>query len=124
MQRPVTEYYLTIDTAKHLAMLERNEIGKKIRQYFIEVEKKMMTPITPIQETTLTVKDHDMIASIVSQIFIRIDRKTDKMEDRLDKMEEKVDRIQRKHQPVVLTPRKCEEETSTSLDRKDRNVGW
>lgn len=34
------EYYLTIDMAKELCMVENNEIGRKIRKYFIEVEKR------------------------------------------------------------------------------------
>lgn len=34
------DYLLTMDTAKEMAMLERNEMGKMVRRYFIEAEKR------------------------------------------------------------------------------------
>ena len=34
------EYIVTIDTAKHIAMLERNKKGKDLRQYFIDMERE------------------------------------------------------------------------------------
>ncbi len=37
--RPAKEYALTIDMAKELAMVERNEAGKRVRQYFIACER-------------------------------------------------------------------------------------
>lgn len=48
-QRGVTvknEYYISIDMAKELAMVENNEQGKTARKYFIECERKAKQPQT------------------------------------------------------------------------------
>ncbi|WP_375659586.1 antA/AntB antirepressor family protein [Bartonella sp. MR30HLJHH] len=39
--RPSTEYHLTLDMAKELSMVERNEKGRQARRYFIDCEKKL-----------------------------------------------------------------------------------
>jgi anti-repressor protein len=41
--RPSEEYYISIDMAKELAMVENNEEGKATRKWFIERDKKATT---------------------------------------------------------------------------------
>ena len=46
-KNPTTEiinHQLTLDMAKEICMIQRSEIGRKCRQYFIEVEKQWNSP--------------------------------------------------------------------------------
>lgn len=51
--RPSTEYHITLDMAKELAMVERNEQGKAARRYFIECEKKLHQAQRPSEKKRL-----------------------------------------------------------------------
>tara|TARA_B100000378_G_scaffold70854_1_gene54085 strand:+ start:14316 stop:15020 length:705 start_codon:yes stop_codon:yes gene_type:complete len=42
--RPSTDYALSIDCAKEISMLQRTEVGKKVRLYFIQKEKEALNP--------------------------------------------------------------------------------
>lgn len=60
--RPTTEYAITLDMAKELSMVERNEQGKMARRYFIECERvarQVMTAPMPVRSTTPTLSKAD-----------------------------------------------------------------
>lgn len=60
--RPTTEYAITLDMAKELSMVERNEQGKMARRYFIECERvarQVMTAPMPVRPTTPTLSKAD-----------------------------------------------------------------
>ena len=47
--RPRKEYHITLDMGKELGMVERNERGRQIRQYFIRCERTLKTLQQPQQ---------------------------------------------------------------------------
>ena len=48
---PKKEHIIQLDTAKEMAMLERNAKGKQVRRYFIQVEKKYKEKVRKLSAT-------------------------------------------------------------------------
>ncbi|MBE0438126.1 MAG: antA/AntB antirepressor family protein [Methylomicrobium sp.] len=46
-KKPLTQYALTLDAAKNIAMLSQTQKGKEVRAYFIECEKKLIANKLP-----------------------------------------------------------------------------
>lgn len=69
------EYIVTIDIAKHIAMMEKNEKGKEFRQYFIDYEKKQSTalPSSPMEILELVFKANKETNAKVDELFEKIE---------------------------------------------------
>jgi anti-repressor protein len=52
--RPTKDYYLSLDTAKEISMVERNEKGKQARMYFIACERRAKAAPAITVPTTLS----------------------------------------------------------------------
>lgn len=51
------DYHISLDMAKELSMVERNEKGKQARQYFIECERRILQPQLQVQTLLPTKKE-------------------------------------------------------------------
>ena len=51
--RPQMDYIIKLDIAKEMAMLERNEKGRQVRRYFINIEKKYKDKVDTENKTLI-----------------------------------------------------------------------
>ena len=56
-KRELVEYYLSLDMAKEICMIQRSEIGRTFRQYFIECEKELKNIVTKVEYITKRSKE-------------------------------------------------------------------
>ena len=81
------EYEIKLDTAKEMAMLERNEIGKQVRKYFIEVDNRHKQQEIDRQE--LSPQTQALIA--LTESIARTELQQKRITERQNKLEERVD---------------------------------
>lgn len=78
-ESPEKFYMLTEDTAKHFALMERNEKGKQVRQWFIEREKQVGKPMSPTE-----------LALWSAQLLVDQEKRLKEQEKRLTEVEKAV----------------------------------
>jgi phage anti-repressor protein len=73
----VKDYFLTLDMAKELAMVERNDKGKQARRYFIDCEKQLIEqkqlPVTTPNTAILETDKYQLLNNIVKSMQLDSD---------------------------------------------------
>lgn len=71
--RPKVDHIVTLDMAKEISMIQRNEKGRQARRYFIECEKRAQAPVAALP-------DRRALAQMVLDAEDRADKATAELE--------------------------------------------
>lgn len=75
--QPSKEYMVSIDAAKHIAMMEGNEQGTKIRQYFIEFEKAARLMLKKYNDNPLIAHAEQILE--MTQKYVKVQEEQQKL---------------------------------------------
>lgn len=86
------DYYLTIDAGKEICMIENNDAGRKIRKYFIEVEKRYRNILNQANNTNQLIDIMQNAINYMKENNIRVDN----LEMGLDEVKEDIKELKSK----------------------------
>lgn len=87
--RPATDHMLTIPMAKELCMIQRTDIGRKFRQYFISIEEAWNSP-EMVMQRALSIANERVKALQLSVSQLTVDNQI--MQPKAEYFDELVDR--------------------------------
>lgn len=76
-----SEHIIKLDTAKEMAMLERNEKGKQVRRYFIQVEKKYKEQDNLLSEVSPEVKAIFVVDKRITEVDSKVEAVNKDLQD-------------------------------------------
>lgn len=91
---PKKDHVILLDTAKEMAMLERNDKGKEVRRYFIDIEKKYKQQIVPMSQLEIAKMSLDMLIeqekrlNAIEEKQFSVDNEIKEIHAKLDKHQE------------------------------------
>lgn len=106
---PKKDHIIKLDTAKEMAMLERNEKGKQVRRYFIQVEKKYKCAKSSLADLSPQL-----------QLLINMEMKQKEHDQKLEELDNKVDSIK---EVVALRPNAWRKESRTIINKIAQKLG-
>lgn len=78
--RPQKEHIIKLDTAKEMAMLERNDIGKSVRKYFIKVEERYKEQVIEKNQLSPQLQLMNMLVESINKQELEQKRQAEKIE--------------------------------------------
>lgn len=110
------DHIIKLDTAKEMAMLERNEKGKQVRRYFIQVEKKYKAGALDTAQLSPELQMFGKLYEVVARQEIQQKEQAAKLE----RLDNKIDSIK---EVVALNPNDWRKDSSKIINKIAQLMG-